>query len=303
MKKLTVIKMYNSRQKEYISLVDRKLSEYLPEEDLMQADLLHAMRYSLLAEGKRVRPILVLEFCKICGGEEKAALPFACAVEMIHAYSLIHDDLPCMDNDDMRRGRPSNHKVFGESMALLAGDALFTLAFETMLSQDAVALAGAQHTAKAAGILAAAAGAHGMVGGQVIDLMSEGRTIPLDTLKKMDECKTGALIVAAAKMGCVLGSADVEQMKAAEQYAKAIGLAFQIVDDILDVTSDTKTLGKPVGSDRENDKCTYVTFMGLDNAKKAVDDLTKTAADSLAGFGRSAEYLIEFAGGLASRKK
>lgn len=295
--------MYNSRQKEYISLVDRKLSEYLPEEDLMQADLLHAMRYSLLAEGKRIRPILVLEFCKICGGEEKAALPFACAVEMIHAYSLIHDDLPCMDNDDMRRGRPSNHKVFGESMALLAGDALFTLAFETMLSQDAVALAGTQCAAKAAGILAAAAGAHGMVGGQVIDLMSEGRTIPLDTLKKMDECKTGALIVAAAKMGCVLGNADVEQMKAAEQYAKAIGLAFQIVDDILDVTSDTETLGKPVGSDRENDKCTYVTFMGLDNAKKAVDDLTKTAADSLACFGRSAEYLIEFAKGLASRKK
>lgn len=303
MKKLTVIKMYNSRQKEYISLVDHKLAEYLPEEDLMQADLIQAMRYSLLAGGKRIRPILVLEFCRICGGEEKTALPFACAVEMIHAYSLIHDDLPCMDNDDMRRGRPSNHKVFGESMALLAGDALLTLAFETMLSQEAVALAGTQHAAKSAGILAAAAGARGMVGGQVIDLMSEGRTIPLDTLKKMDEGKTGALIVAAAKMGCVLGNADAEQLKAAENYANAIGLAFQIVDDILDVTSDTETLGKPVGSDMENDKCTYVTFMGLDNAKKAVDDLTKTAVDSLACFDRGAEYLIEFARELASRKK
>lgn len=295
--------MSSLRQKEYLAMIEKQLKEYLPEEDSGQADLFNAMRYSLLAGGKRIRPILVLEFCKVCGGDERAALPFACAVEMIHTYSLIHDDLPCMDDDDMRRGRPSNHKVFGEDMALLAGDALLTMAFETMLSGDAVKLAGAQHAAQAAGILAAAAGAHGMVGGQVIDLMSEGRTISLDTLKIMDECKTGALIVAAAKMGCVLGGANDTQLAAAERYAGAIGLAFQIVDDILDVTGDTKTLGKPVGSDTENDKCTYVTLMGLENAGKAADELTETAVAALNCFGHDADDLTQLARTLASRKK
>ncbi len=297
-----VIKVSNFHQKEYVALIDHQLNEYLPEEDLMQADLINAMRYSLLGGGKRIRPILLLEFCNICGGDEAAALPFACAIEMIHTYSLIHDDLPCMDNDDMRRGRASNHKVFGEDTALLAGDSLLTMAFETMLSEEAVQLAGAQRAAKAAGILAAAAGTHGMVGGQMIDLMSEGRSISFETLKTMDEHKTGALIVAAAKMGCVLGGADDRQLEAAEKYAKAIGLAFQIVDDILDVTSDTETLGKPVGSDSENDKCTYVTIMGLDDAKKAVDNLTEAAVSALECFGHSAEYLEQFAKELASRK-
>ncbi len=295
--------MCNSRQDEYAALIDRKLNEYLPQQDLMYADLINAMRYSLLGGGKRIRPILVLEFCRICGGDDKAALPFACAIEMIHTYSLIHDDLPCMDNDDMRRGRPSNHKVFGEDTALLAGDALLTMAFETMLSEDAVQFAGAQRAAKAAGILSRAAGTHGMVGGQVIDLMSEGKTISMETLKTMDEYKTGALVVAAAKMGCVLAGADDKQIDAAENYAKSVGLAFQIVDDILDVTSDTETLGKPVGSDSENDKCTYVSFIGLDSAKKAVDDLTSTAVEALDRFGSGAEYLVQFAKELALRKK
>lgn len=295
--------MPDARQKEYRALIDQKLNKYLPQEDLMQADLINAMRYSLLGGGKRIRPILVLEFCRICGGNEKAALPFACAIEMIHTYSLIHDDLPCMDNDDMRRGRSSNHKVFGEDTALLAGDALLTMAFETMLSEEAIQAVGAQRAATAAGILARAAGAHGMVGGQVIDLMSEGKTISMETLKMMDEYKTGALVVAAAKMGCVLAGADEKQLVSAENYAKSIGLAFQIVDDILDVTSDTKTLGKPVGSDSENDKSTYVSFMGLDDANKAVDNLTAAAVLALDYFGPSAAYLAEFAKGLASRKK
>ena len=295
--------MINLRQKEYLSLIENKLREYLPEDDMKQADLFHAMRYSLLAGGKRIRPTLVLEFCRVCGGREISALPFACAAEMIHTYSLIHDDLPCMDNDDMRRGRPSNHKVFGEDIALLAGDALLTMAFEIMLSNEAVGAVGAQRASKAAGILAAAAGAHGMVGGQVTDLMSEGKVISIEALKKMDDCKTGALIVAAAKMGCVLGGANDEQLAAAENYAKAIGLAFQIVDDILDVTSDTQTLGKPVGSDTENDKCTYVTLMGLENAGQAADGLTKAAVSSLNCFGREAEYLVQLAQELASRKK
>lgn len=295
--------MINAHQKGYSTLIEQKLNEYLPHEDLMQAGLIEAMRYSLLGGGKRTRPILVLEFCRICGGAEEAALPFACAIEMIHTYSLIHDDLPCMDNDDLRRGRSSNHKVFGEDTALLAGDALLTMAFETMLSDEVVQAAGAQRAAKAAGILARAAGAHGMVGGQVIDLMSEGKTISMETLKTMDEYKTGALVVAAAKIGCIIGGADGKQIDAAEKYAKSIGLAFQIVDDILDITSDTQTLGKPIGSDSKNDKYTYLSLMGLDDAKNAVDHLTKTAIAALDCFGSNAAYLTEFAEELASRKK
>ncbi|MDF1496216.1 polyprenyl synthetase family protein [Caproiciproducens sp. CPB-2] len=295
--------MLDLREKHLIERIDAKLAQYLPEEEIIQADLIHAMRYSLLGEGKRIRPILVLEFCRLCGGEEEAALPFACAVEMIHTYSLIHDDLPCMDDDDMRRGRPSNHKVFGEDIALLAGDALLTMAFEAMLSKEAVRLAGAERAAKAAGYLARAAGAYGMVGGQVIDLMSEGRAISLETLKKMDENKTGALILASAQMGCVLAGAGDEQMRAAESYARAIGLAFQIVDDILDVTGDTRTLGKPAGSDSENNKSTYVSLMGLENASKTVNELTAKAVEALGCFGKEAEYLTEFAKKLAVRKK
>ncbi len=295
--------MLDLREKHLVGRVDARLAQYLPEEEIIQADLIHAMRYSLLGEGKRIRPILVMEFCRLCGGEEEAALPFACAVEMIHTYSLIHDDLPCMDDDDMRRGRPSNHKVFGEDIALLAGDALLTMAFEAMLSGEAVRLAGAERAAKAAGYLARAAGAYGMVGGQVIDLMSEGRAISLETLKKMDENKTGALILASAQMGCVLAGAGDEQMRAAESYARAIGLAFQIVDDILDVTGDTQTLGKPAGSDNENNKSTYVSLMGLENASKTVDELTAKAMEALGCFGEEAEYLTEFAKKLAVRKK
>ena len=295
--------MLNQQMNETIELVDRKLEEYLPQEDVMQADLINAMRYSLLGGGKRIRPLLVLEFCRICGGDVNAALPFACAVEMIHTYSLIHDDLPCMDDDDMRRGHPSNHKVFGEDTALLAGDALLTMAFETMLSEESVRMAGAERAAAAAGILARAAGAYGMVGGQVIDLMSEGRVIDLNTLKEMDECKTGALILAAAKMGCVLAGANESQIEAAEKYAKAIGLAFQIVDDILDVTGNSETLGKPVGSDHENSKCTYVTLMGLDNAKIKALELTDAAVKALEGFESGTETLSRLARALVSRDK
>jgi geranylgeranyl diphosphate synthase type II len=294
--------MNNSTQQKYIELIDRGLNEFLPEEKIMQADLIRSMRYSLFGNGKRIRPILLLEFCNLCGGDTETALPFACAVEMIHTYSLIHDDLPCMDNDDMRRGRPSNHKIYGEDTALLAGDSLLTMAFEIMLSDGTVLLAGAQRAAKAAGILAAASGVHGMAGGQMIDLMSEGKAISFETLKLMDEHKTGALITAAAKMGCVLGGADDTKLKAAGQYAKAIGLSFQIMDDILDVTSDTETLGKPVGSDKQNEKCTYVTVMGMDNARKTVNELTEIAVSSLLCFGQKADFLADFAKELAIRK-
>jgi geranylgeranyl diphosphate synthase type II len=285
----------------YLSVAEEALDRYVPEPSLMQSDLFRAMRYSLLAGGKRIRPVLVLEFCGLCGGDQEAALPFACAIEMIHTYSLIHDDLPCMDNDGLRRGRPSNHVVFGEAQALLAGDSLLTMAFETMLSSESIRKIGAQRAANAAGVLARAAGAYGMAGGQAIDLMSEGKRIPMETLQKMDECKTGALIRAAAKMGCILAGAEDGLICAADKYAAAVGFAFQIVDDILDVEGDAKALGKPVGSDRENSKSTYVSLLGLENAKRAVLELTKTAVSALGAFKGDTDYLREFAEKLAAR--
>ena len=289
--------------KEYESLIEKRLEKYVPEEALLQAGLFKAMRYSLLAGGKRIRPSLLLEFCGVCGGDQEAALPFACAVEMIHTYSLIHDDLPCMDDDAMRRGRPSNHVVFGEAQALLAGDALLTMAFETMLSPECVAAAGAERAAAAAGILARAAGAYGMAGGQMIDLESEGKRVGAETLIRMDEGKTGALIVASAGMGCVLAGAGERELHAAEAYAKSIGLAFQITDDILDVEGEEASLGKPVGSDEQNEKSTYVSTLGLQKARGLVRELTAAAVSALGVFGDRGSYLKELAVKLSVRKK
>lgn len=286
----------------YLPMVEQKLEELLPKEHCRYERLIEAMRYSLLSGGKRVRPVLALEFCRLCGGDVQAALPFACAVEMIHTYSLIHDDLPCMDNDDMRRGKPSNHKAYGENTALLAGDGLLTLAFSAMLSPDSIAAIGADHAAEAAFILASAAGIHGMVGGQEIDLRSEGTAISLETLQEMDEKKTGALILASARMGCAVAGADEHQRRAAADYARAIGLAFQIVDDILDVEGDAALLGKATGSDAENQKSTYVSLLGLETAKKRVEELTHTAVSALEPFGDEAHGLAVFAKNLASRQ-
>lgn len=293
------------RQQVLLQQIEEQLERYVPQTDALYHRLLEAMRYSLLDGGKRIRPLLVLEFCRICGGDAQKAIPFACALEMVHTYSLIHDDLPCMDDDDMRRGRPSNHNVFGENLALLAGDALLTLAFETMLAPESVTQVGAGRAAEAAGVLARAAGAHGMVGGQVIDLASEGQQVPLETLQTMDECKTGALILAAAEMGCILAGASEEQKQAAGQYASTIGLAFQIVDDILDVTGTTEDLGKKAGSDAENQKSTYVTLLGLEQARQTVCDLTKKAIGALEIFEEQEvkKDLVELAEFLASRNR
>ncbi len=288
---------------QYCTQIEKALKDYLPRSGGLQDMLVQAMTYSLLDGGKRIRPILVLEFNRLCGGTQEAAMPFACAVEMVHTYSLIHDDLPCMDNDDLRRGKPSNHKVFGEDIALLAGDALQALAFEIMLREDSVEKAGAQRAAAAAGILGRAIGADGMVGGQVIDLLSEGKQVPLETLRKMDEGKTGALILACAQMGCVLGGGNQAQLQAAQAYARAVGLAFQIVDDILDIEGDTATLGKQVGSDAANEKSTYVSILGIQQAKALVQQLTQTAIDALHAFEGDTQYLKALAEYLAFRKK
>lgn len=289
-------------QEDYRQKLELALDRILPPmTGELYAELIDAMRYSLLAGGKRIRPLLLMEFCRLCGGTPEHALPWACALEMIHTYSLIHDDLPCMDDDDMRRGRASCHKVYGEATAVLAGDALLTLAFETACSPESAAAVGEGRVLRASWELARAAGAHGMVGGQQIDLSSEGRGISLDVLRKMDECKTGALIRAAARMGCILGGGGEELLRAADEYAGALGLAFQIVDDVLDVTGTQETLGKPIRSDAERDKATYVAQLGLAEAGQEAERLTKKAVDALAPFGEEAESLRELAIQLCSR--
>ena len=287
----------------YLVDIEEYLNNCLPKTDGLEKDVIDAMRYSLLAGGKRIRPTLLLEFCSLCGGDAAAALPFACAVEMIHTYSLIHDDLPCMDDDDTRRGRPSNHMVFGEDIALLAGDALLSLAFDTMLCEKSVCKVGAARAVRAACLLAKASGAYGMVGGQVIDLQHEGKPVDVSLLREMDSKKTGAMIVAAAKMGCTLAGSTEPQIKAAEQYAKKIGLAFQIIDDILDVTANSEEFGKPVGSDAENKKSTYVSLLGLSKSRQLAETLTEEAIDSLQLFEGDTSSLISFARSMVVRKK
>lgn len=288
---------------DYSKIIEEELLSYLPKNYDYEKNLISSMEYSLTAGGKRIRPMLAIEFAKLCGGTQEAVMPFACAVEMIHTYSLIHDDLPCMDNDDMRRGKPTNHKVYGEDIALLAGDALLTLAFQTILSEKAIALNGSEKCAKAGCVLAECAGAVGMVGGQTIDLESENKQITDELLKIMDIKKTGALISAACQLGCISAGANDEQLKAAADYALNIGIAFQIVDDILDVTSDTETLGKPVGSDEQNKKSTYVSLLGIEKCREISRELTEKAVSSLSVFESDTEELKKFAFYLLNREK
>lgn len=284
----------------YISMIDDFLDRVLPDESCSEINLINSMKYSLLAPGKRLRSTLLLAFCDLCGGNVEQVLPFACAVEMIHSYSLIHDDLPCMDNDDLRRGKPSNHIVYGEDIALLAGDALQAFAFEIMLCKETIATFGV-NAAKAAAVLASAAGPFGMVGGQVIDLETEGKSPSFDTITEMYSKKTGRLIKAPCIMGCILAEADEELVTAAEIYSEKIGLAFQIVDDILDIVSDTKTLGKPVGSDVQNNKVNYVSIMGIDKSREIVAKLTQEAILCLDAFEGDTQFLTELANSLANR--
>lgn len=284
---------------QYATLMEKYLDQAISNVNCLQSTLIEAMRYSLLDGGKRIRPALTLEFCRLCGGNINDAIPFACAVEMIHSYSLVHDDLPCLDNDTMRRGKLSNHARYGEAMALLAGDGLLTLAFETALKSKI----DPGRTVKAAHALANAAGYTGMVGGQVIDLKSEGKKVDIDTLKSMHQGKTGAIIIAAAQMGCIVAGADERQLAAGEAYARYLGLAFQITDDILDVIGDTAILGKSVGKDSLNNKSTYVTLFGLKKAQEMAMETTQKAIHALEIFGDGAGDLRELAVLLAQRKK
>lgn len=282
---------YTSKLQTYVEWVEREMSAAMPSVDTPQKTVAQAMGYACGAGGKRLRPVLVLAFAELCGGKAEAALPFACAMEMIHCYSLVHDDLPCMDNSLLRRGRPSTFAKYGEDMALLAGDGLLTRAFEWGLSARSIKDVGAESALEAMSLLADAAGIDGMVGGQTIDLESEGRSIDLQTLQILQEKKTGALIKASCEMGAVLGGANEEQREAACRFGRELGLCFQIVDDILDVTSTAQTLGKPVGADDENDKVTYVSLLGLDKARALAAEHTQEALRALAVFGEEADDL------------
>lgn len=289
---------FENIMKNDISLVESRLTDLLPKCANGQDEVVEAMKYSLENGGKRLRPVLCLEFAKACGGDRFDALDFACAVEYIHTYSLIHDDLPCMDDDDMRRGKPSCHKQFGEATALLAGDALLTHAFQIVagaeLDDSKIALA--------CGLLAQNAGVHGMVGGQVIDLKYESESPDLRQLLSVHRLKTGALISAACLLGCIAAGADDKKIAAASAYAYDLGVAFQIKDDILDVTGSSEELGKPVGSDEDNNKTTYVSLRGIENAQKDVEKLTSAAISRLSEF-QNTEFLEALSRYLVNRNK
>jgi geranylgeranyl diphosphate synthase type II len=282
----------------YKEKIESKLKTYFMD-NVPQKSLLEAMRYSLLAGGKRIRPIITLAFAEASGGNPDDALDFACALEMVHTYSLIHDDLPCMDNDDLRRGKPTNHIVYGEYTAVLAGDALQSAAFKTM-SEAPLAT---ENIVKGFKVLADAAGAYEMCGGQVLDMEGERKKLTLEQVREIHEHKTAAMIKAAAKLGVIAGNGSESQLRAAEKYAGAVGLAFQIRDDVLDATSTTQELGKPVGSDSSNSKTTFYSLLGAENCEKEIIEKTNEAVLAVKNDFDPAEFLIWLANMLAGRRK
>lgn len=291
--------MFKDLWKHRAKLVEENLLEELRQTPMLDEKLFAAMEYSLMSGGKRLRPVLLMAAADSVGADGEKFLSVASSIEMIHTYSLIHDDLPAMDDDDYRRGKLTNHKVFGEATAILAGDALLTLAFEVMTRQKNVEPKILLEVVKE---MSKAAGVSGMVGGQMIDLESEGKKINLDTLRKMHLGKTGALFKAAIRSGAILAGADEKKLSALTDYAENFGLAFQITDDILDVIGDEKNLGKPVGSDEKNHKSTYVTLTSLDEAKSLAKKSVADALESLKNFGDEANFLRELVKFLIERK-
>ena len=292
---MTDIKSYVNNQ---AKLIGDRLNELLDVN--MSSIVLDAMKYSVSNGGKRIRPILAIEFSKLVNGNVDCGLNFGCAVEMIHTYSLIHDDLPCMDNDDMRRGKPSCHKRFGEDNALLAGDALLTEAFMTLTLKNNIP---EKNIVSAVKYLSAFSGINGMVGGQVLDLQFENKKPTVEEILKMYSLKTCGLIKASCVLGCLAGDkCDENKISAAIDYAENLGIAFQIQDDILDIEGDSKALGKPVGSDIKNDKSTIVKYLGLEKSKELVVEYTNKAISSLEIFENNTETLEQLAYMLVDRK-
>ncbi len=281
-----------------IDLINDALTSYTLHEENPQSKIYEAMRYSLFAGGKRLRPVIMLLVCDMLKGDKNEVMPFACAMEMIHTYSLIHDDLPAMDNDDLRRGKPTNHKVFGEAIAILAGDALLNKAFEIVSSHK---YKNEKNAMVAISRLALSSGTEGMIGGQTVDICSEGKKISEDELIYLHTLKTGAIIRSSGIIGAIMSGASDEQIKAIDDFCLNLGIAFQIQDDLLDVLGTEEELGKPIGSDGENLKTTFVTLLGVDGSKKAVEDYTKKAISSLSIFGDKANTLIMLADYLINR--
>ncbi|WP_432400779.1 polyprenyl synthetase family protein [Wukongibacter sp. M2B1] len=277
--------------------VEDALYKYFENKTGFQKTVIESMEYSIKAGGKRLRPILVLEACKLVGGSSDDAMPFACAMEMIHTYSLIHDDLPAMDDDDFRRGKPTNHKVYGDGIAILAGDGLLNMAFEIMLEKVVAAPGVMEKGMKAMHVIAGASGINGMIGGQVVDLESEGKRIEKETLNFIHLTKTSALLEASIMAGAIIGGATESQYRELQNYGRGIGLAFQIIDDILDVVGDETKLGKKVGSDIDNEKSTYPSIYGIEKSKEIAANLLEDSLKSLKVFEEKADFLrdlVEF---------
>lgn len=293
-------------EKEYESkkaYIEEVLRRFLPKQEGQQKIIMEAMEYSLMAGGKRLRPMLMLESFHLFGGGGQVIEPFLAAIEMIHTYSLVHDDLPAMDNDDYRRGRKTTHVVYGEDMGILAGDALLNYAFETACLAFDMEEENCSRIGRALKILAGKAGIYGMIGGQVVDVKESGHVISGETLDFIYRLKTGALIEASVMIGAVLAGASEEEIRTMEEIAGKIGMAFQIQDDILDVTSTTETLGKPVHSDEKNEKTTYVTWIGLDEARMETRRMTEEAVKKLRSLKKQDGFLTELLTGLVYREK
>lgn len=281
--------------------IEDLLKEYMPKVEGYQKTIFDSMNYSLKAGGKRLRPILTLEACKLVGGNEKDAYPFAVAIEMIHTYSLIHDDLPALDNDDLRRGRKTNHKVYGEAMAILAGDGLLNYAYEIML-RESLSKGEPEKYLKAINEIAKASGIYGMIGGQVVDIESEGKSIDMEKLDFIHMNKTAAIIIGCMRAGAIIGGASEEELENVTKYAKNIGLSFQIVDDILDIVGDEAKLGKKVGSDIDNEKSTYPSLIGLEKSKETANKLIAEAKMSIDYINKDSEFLNNLADYIVDRE-
>jgi len=294
------LKTYLSEKK---AIVDEALKACFPETENQSSDVTGAMKYSLFAGGKRLRPILCIAGAEAVGGSEADVLPVACALELINTYSLIHDDLPVMDDDDLRRGKPTNHKVFGEAIALLAGDGLLTEAFNLMTAAELTERVSPRLILKVIGLISRAAGYRGMVGGQVVDIQSEGKAVDYPVVEFIHTHKTGALITASVTSGAMLGGGNESQIQAVTTYGQKIGLAFQISDDILDIEGDSKTMGKRTGADEEKNKITCPAVIGLSRSREIQSELVEGAIESLRMFDHRTEPLRQIARYIIERKK
>lgn len=294
---------FTTQMRAYIAQIEDRLDALTDyDKTLPHGITMEAMRYSLLGGGKRIRALLALKICDSLGGRPEDALDAACAIEMVHAYSLIHDDLPCMDNDELRRGKPTCHIRYGEAVALLAGDGLLTKAFEVLSDEEYTHRIGAQKALEVVRLLSTAAGAEGMIGGQTIDMISENTPLDLEHLTLLHRLKTGALIRASVMIGGVLSGCDRGTLEQLHTYAGNIGLAFQITDDILDVTGDAAALGKNTGSDAQNHKTTYVTLLGIKEAQKMCDRLFTEAKGIISRLGLKDDFIMQLTEMLSSRK-